>query len=252
MTKGWRRWRKPVIDIGVITLLLVALSHLPPDTSLSERVENGILRLCVPDRSSELIRADDATQPGYELALMQGVAQDLDLRLQVVEIANMGRSFNPRDWQIGRGQCDILGGGLADSAANRGFLTLLPNGGRIGLVRIGDSAPPARGAKVGVFMGSAGLNRVQLSSWMRAEGWQPHPLATKADLAVWLRQGSEAIASSLTPLPAGTLSHDLPAAAGESTSLAFGLWRGDVTLTHAIRAALQKEIQHKQFVARAN
>lgn len=252
MTGGWRRWRKPVTDIGVIALLLFALSYLPPDTSLSERVEHGVLRFCVPDRNSELIRADDKSRPGYELSLMRGIARDLNLRLQVVEIANMGRSFNPRDWQIGRGQCDILGGGLADSAPNRGFLTLLPNGGRIGLVRVGGPATPARGTEIGVFMGSAGLNRVRLSTWMRSADWQPRPLATEAELAAWLGQGSAAIVSSLTPLPTDAVIHELPSAASESRPLAFGLWRGDVTLTRAIRAALQKEIERKQIVATAN
>lgn len=252
MTGGWRQWRKPATDIAVIALLLFALSYLPPDTSLSERVEHGVLRYCVADKNSELIRAADETRPGYELSLMQGVAQDLRLRLQVVEIANMGRSFNPRDWQIGRGQCDILGGGLADSAPNRGFLTLLPNGGRIGLLRVGSSAAPVPGTEIGVYMGSAGLNRVRLSTWMRSENLQPRPLATEAELTAWLQQGGEAIVSSLTPLPTGAATHDLPSAASESRSLAFGLWRGDVTLTRAIRAALQKEMKRKQIVATAN
>ena len=251
MTGGWKRWRRPLFDIGVIALLLFGLSYLPPDTSLRDRERQGVLRFCVPDRDSALI-GSDTNQPGYELALMQSVAQELNLRLQLVEIANMGRSFNPRDWQIGRGQCDILGGGLADSASNRGFLTLLPNGGRIGLVRIGGIKALERGSEIGVFLGSAGLNRVRLSSWMRAEGLKPKPLATGSDLAEWLQNGGQAIASSLTPLPDGTATHELPEAAGESTMLAFGLWRGDVTFTRAVRAALQKEIKHNQIVAKAN
>ncbi|MDN3710687.1 hypothetical protein QWZ10_00505 [Paracoccus cavernae] len=138
---GWRRWRRPARDIAVIAALLAGLSFLPPDTSFAERQKQGVLRFCVPDRDNALIRADDVGRPGPELRLMEGVAARLGLKLQLVEVANMGRSFNPRDWQIGRGQCDLLGGGLADSPANRGFLTLLPNGGRIALVRSAATKP---------------------------------------------------------------------------------------------------------------
>lgn len=249
---GWRRWRKPARDIAVIAALLGAISFLPPDTSFAERRNQGVLRFCVPDRDSALIRAGGAAQDGAgpELRLMEGVARRLGLRLQLVEVANMGRSFNPRDWQIGRGQCDILGGGLADSPTNRDFLTLLPNGGRIALVRIGGTASaPAQGAEVGVFMGSAGLDRLRLSRFMRDQGWRPKPLASPAALAAWLATGRPAIASTLTPVPQGVQSHDLPAQAGESHALAFGLWRGDVTLTRRVRAALQQEMEREQVIA---
>lgn len=252
MTGGWKRWRKPLSDIGVIAAVLFGLSMLPPDTSLRERQKQGVLRFCVPDLDSGLIRAADKDHPGYELRLAQGIARDLGLVLQVVEIANMGRSFNPRDWQIGRGQCDMLGGGLADSATNRGFLTLLPNQGRIALVRIGPPEVPPAGSEIGVFMGSAGLDRVRLSSWMRGQGWRPAPLATPAALAAWVGQGKTAIASSLNTLPQGVQSYDLPSEAGEQTALAFGLWRGDVTLTRAIRSALRQEMKRDQFIAQAN
>lgn len=250
---GWRRWRRPARDIAVIAALLAGLSFLPPDTSFAERQKQGVLRFCVPDRDNALIRADDAGRPGPELRLMEGVAARLGLKLQLVEVANMGRSFNPRDWQIGRGQCDLLGGGLADSPANRGFLTLLPNGGRIALVRIGgDETPPPAGSEIGVFMGSAGLDRLRLSRFMREAGWHAEPLSSPSALAAWLATGRPAIASSLTSFAQDVQSHDLPEQAGESHALAFGLWRGDVTLTRRVRAALQREMEREQLVAGAN
>lgn len=248
---GWRRWRKPARDIAVIAMLLAGLSFLPPDTSLAERGKQGVLRFCVPDRDSALIREPDGSA-GPELRLIEGIAARLDLKPQLVEVANMGRSFNPRDWQIGRGQCDILGGGLADSPANRDFLTLLPNGGRIALVRIGGTdAPPPEGSEIGVFMGSAGLDRLRLSRFIRAQGWRAEPLATPAALDAWLVSGRPAIASSLGTFPQGVQTHDLPEQAGERHALAFGLWRGDVTLTRAVRAALQREMKREQLVAPA-
>lgn len=252
MIGGWRRWRKPATDIALIAAFLAALSYLPPDTSLADRETQGVLRFCFPDPASGLIRADQPDGPGPELALMQAIARDLNLSLHLQPVPNMGRSFNPRDWQVGRGQCDILGGGLADSDANRGFLTLLPNGGRIGLVRIGAQTPPPSGTEVGVFMGSAGLDRVRLSTFLRAAGWRPRPLANSAELAAWIAAGHETIASNLAELPENLVLHDLPEAAGETKHLAFGMWRGDVTLTRAVRSALQKEMKRDQSVANTN
>ncbi|AGT11210.1 hypothetical protein [Paracoccus aminophilus] len=246
MKRGFKRWKRPLGDLAVIAALLAALSYLPPDTSLSDRRAQGDLRLCVPDLDAPVIAANDPDHPGPELRLAQGIARDLGLSLRLVEVPNMGRSFNPRDWHIGRGQCDMLGGGLADSRSNRGFMTLLPTGARIGLIRAGGPEAVPAGAEVGVYLGSAGLDRVRLSGWMRGMGWRPKPLASPADLASWLGAGGTAIASTLAPLPEGIAQHELPPEVADRTDLAFGLWRGDVTLTRAIRASLRNETYKKQ------
>lgn len=229
--------RRALIDISMIAALLAGLSFLPPDTSLADRRAQGVLRFCVGDAASPLIR-----DGGPELVLMQAVADRMHLRLQLQEVPSIGRSFNPRDWQVGRGQCDVLGGGLADSATNRDFLTLIPNGQRLGLVRAGRGDLPAPGGRIGVMVGSAGFDRVRLSSWLRAQGLRPVPLANPQKLTEWLGQGGQAIVPTLADLPAGVPVHDLPAAASASTHLAFGLWRGDMTLTRAFRRALHGQL----------
>ena len=150
----------------------------------------------------------------------------------------MGRSFNPRNWQLTRGQCDIVGGGLAVTGATRDFLTLLPNGGRIELLRFGSGDSLARGAVVGVYAGGAGLDRVRLSAFMRQQGWRPRLMESPAALAQMVRDGGQAIASSLTDLPDDLPRLPLPPDAGQVSDLAFGLWRGDTTLTRAVRTAL--------------
>lgn len=233
-----QRWKQPLRDIAVISLGLFAVSFLPPDTSLSDVKSRGVIRLCVPDRQSPLIGAD--SDPGPELRQMQAVAAVLRVRLQVNEVPDMGRSFNPRNWQLTRGQCDLVGGGLAVTGATRDFLTLLPNGGRIELLRFGEGDTPVRGIEVGVLTGAAGLDRVRLSGFMRAEGWRPRLLENPAQLAQIVRSGGQAIASSLTELPEDLPRHALPPEAGDASDLAFGLWRGDVTLTRAVRNALEK------------
>lgn len=238
MTGGFKRWRRTAIDIGVIAGFLFAISFLPPDSSRAERDKVGNLRFCVANASDPLVAAPD----GYEYALMQEVAKDLGLDLQLVEVANMGRSYNPRDWDIGRAQCDVLGGGLADSPVNNGFMAMLPNGGEVGLVRSGGPEPLQKGSEVAVYMGSAGLDRLQLSRWLRAEGLRAKPIATIPDLQAWVTAGKPAIFPSQLRLNQEVERHLLPEAAAKHYALAFGVWRGDVTLGRDIRAALQKTL----------
>ena len=234
-----KRWARPFRDIAMIAAGLAALSFLPPDTSLSEREAVGSLRFCVPSLNSALLRDPQTGEPAHELQLMQSVADGLGLTLRVVENGNMGRSFNPADWHISRGQCDVLGGGLADTPTNRGFLTLLPTGERIGLVLTVNEEPPT-GSEVGVFMGSAGLDRVKLSAWMRGKGWRAKPIRDAGELSTWIAAGKPAIASTLNEFPAGTVQNLLPDEASTVSDLAFGLWRGDMTLTRAVREQLTK------------
>lgn len=239
MSRFVKAWRGPLGSIALIAIGLYALSHLPPDTSLAERKQTGMLRFCVPETNSALLRDPASGESRHELRLIEGVAAELGLKLQLIENANMGRSYNPADWHLSRGQCDILGGGLADSATNRGFLTLLPTGETIGLVVTGAGALPGRGEEVGVYLGSAGLDRIRLSSWMRAEGWRARPLSNPKELMDWLGRGGRAVTSDQALLPAGTPVSPLPQEAGETYDLAFGLWRGDMTLTRAVREALK-------------
>lgn len=238
MTGGFRRWRRTFVDIAAIAGFLFAISFLPPDSSRADRDKNGLLRFCVANAADPLVSAPD----GYELVLMQAIAKDLELRLQLVEVANMGRSYNPRDWDVGRGQCDVLGGGLADSPTNRGFMSMLPNGGEVGLVRSGGPAPLAKGTEVGVYMGSAGLDRLQLSRWLRAEGLRATPIGNLSDLQTWILDGKPAIFPSQLRFSQDVERHLLPDAAAKHYALAFGVWRGDVTLGRDIRAALQKAL----------
>lgn len=238
MTGGFRRWRRTFVDIGLIAGFLFAISFLPPDSSRSDRDQNGNLRFCVANAADPLVSVPD----GYEFRLMQAVATELQLRLQVIEVPNMGRSFNPRDWDIGRGQCDVLGGGLADSPTNHGFMAMLPNGGEVGLVRSGGPEPLAKGTEVGIYMGSAGLDRLQLSRWLRSEGLRAKPIGNLGELQAWIATGKPAIFPSQVALAQDVERHLLPDAAAKHYALAFGVWRGDVTLGRDIRAALQKAL----------
>lgn len=238
MSPWLRHWKRPLRDIGLIAAFLVAVSYLPADTSLRERQKTGVLRFCVADVTSPLVTDPVSGGPGPELAQLTAAAAALDLRVQLIQAANIGRSFNPADWNISRGQCDLLGGGFADTAPNRGFMTLIPTGGQLSLLRTGEAAAPPAGSEVGIYLGSAGTERVRLSGWMRSQGWRAVPLRRPEDLQAWLRRNAPVVTTSLTPLPEGTATHPLPAEAGETRDLVFGIWRGDTTLTRALRTEL--------------
>lgn len=223
-----KRWGKPLRDIGFIALLLFGLSFLPPDTSLVERQKQGVLRYCVGDQSSPLVTSPEGG-PGPETQLVQKVADRIGVRLQVVESPDMTRAFNPRDWRLTRGRCDLVGGGLADSATNRGFMTLLPTGGRMGMVMVGELPPT--GGQVAVYLGSAGVDRVKLSTFLRGQGLRSKPLQNLEALRAEVAAGGPVIFSTLAYVPEGVDLQPLPAEAGESYGLVLGLWRGDSTLT---------------------
>lgn len=230
----WMRWRRPALDIAAIAALLVAVSYLPPDTSLRDRQAVGTLRYCVADVQNPLVTLADG-KPGSEHQLMLRAAQALDLRLVVVGVSSMGRAFNPADWNVTRGQCDVLGGGLADSALNRGFLEMMPTGENMSLVMIGaEPGNLAAGAQVGVYAGTVGFDRLQLSAWMRGAGWRATPLRDEAAANAWLAQGNPMIVPSVTQGWVNLTRHVLPPEAAQNSRIAIGFWRGDMTLIRGI------------------
>lgn len=241
MSPWLRHWKRPLRDIGLIAAFLVAVSFLPADTSLRERQKTGVLRFCVPDVASPLITDPATGNPGPELARLTQAAAALDLRVQVTQASNIGRSFNPADWNISRGQCDVLGGGFADTAPNRGFMTLIPTGAQLALQRIGPPEAPPPGSEVGIYLGSAGTDRVRLSGWLRANGWRAVPLRRAGDFQAWVQRGAPVITTSLIPLPPGAQAQPLPPEAGETSDLVFGFWRGDTTLTRAVRQEMARQ-----------
>lgn len=232
--KVWRGWRGALRDVAVIAAALFGISFLPPDTSLRDRQAVGSLRYCVADLQSALITNPEDGTAGTERQLMAATADALGLRLVVIEVPNMKRSFNPADWNVTRGQCDVLGGGLADNAVNRGFLTLLPTGQRTGLALFNAADLPPPSSQLGIYLGSEGFDRIKLSGWIRAQGWRATPLRDEAALRAWAKGGNPLIAPRSTIALDNMSQVELPDGAAQNSRLAIGLWRGDMTLTRAI------------------
>jgi ABC-type amino acid transport substrate-binding protein len=245
MSKRPNRWRPALINVGLVVLLLTAVSFLPPDTSLKERQDSGVIKLCVPSSYPPLVTGD-AQKPGFDIELAQKIAQHLKLRLIVNVMSSIGSDFNPRNWLLTRAQCDIIAGGVADTPRTRGFLQTVQTGIETGWVAaLPDGAMPARDSVVAVLPGSSGLDRLALSSWLREQGIRPMPVRDVTALAQALTSG-QAKAGILERFSAETL-HDnqpslpllwLPSDSFPRYQMSLGLWKGDDTFKRAILAAM--------------
>lgn len=248
MSQGlFHRWRAAAINIGAVVALLIGASFVPPDTSLADRKDAGVLKLCVPQSFPPLVTGNPEA-PGYDVELAGAIADQMALRLQVNTLPSIGRDYNPRNWSLTRAQCDMIGGGVADSEQTRSFLQTIPTQGRTGWIGISSTGTmPEAGGIVAVLPGSAGLNRVALSTWLRGQGLRAQLVRSPAELTQALESGVAAAAVTERFLAAG-LDLDanafrpfwLEAQGFAPVSLALGMWKGDQTLKGAVDQAVAR------------
>jgi polar amino acid transport system substrate-binding protein/cystine transport system substrate-binding protein/membrane-bound lytic murein transglycosylase F len=229
------RWVGDVITVVGIAALFGAVYLLPPDTSLAQVKQAGILRICVPTLYPPLVTGKPDA-PGFDIEFAQAITKRLDVRLVVNANAAMGRDFNPRNWNVTRAQCQLLGGGVVVSDLTRSFLDTTPPHLQTGWALVAAS-PPTRlqDVKVGFYAGLAGLNRIALSRFLQSQKARVEIMASAEALTEALRAGridagvSEALIARQI---AGTLGAQvawLPESLGRYP-IAFGLWKGDLTL----------------------
>lgn len=239
------RWQAAAINLGVVVALLFSLSFLPPDTSLADRQASGVLKLCVPSSFPPLVTNDPAA-PGYDIELSQAVADALNLKLLINVLPSIGQDYNPRNWFLTRAQCDMVGGGVADTVQTRSFLQTIPTQARTGWIGISASGtmPPAGGA-VAVLPGTSGLNRVALSTWLRQQKLRAVLVRNPQELSQALISGTVAAGITERFLAAGIALDEadfsefwLEAPGFASYPMALGLWKGDQTLKSAVEAAV--------------
>lgn len=135
---------------------------------------------------------------------------------------------------------------MADTQQTRSFLQTIPTSaetGWVGMSRTG--AMPDSGARVAVFPGTSGLDRLALSRWLREQGLHAAPTRSPEQLANTLRSG-ETTAGITERFVAGDLQLDgfslfwLPEQSFQRHRMAFGLWKGDQTLKRAVISSLEK------------
>jgi polar amino acid transport system substrate-binding protein/cystine transport system substrate-binding protein/membrane-bound lytic murein transglycosylase F len=241
------RWVGDLITLTAIAALFGAVYLLPPDTSLAEVERAGALGVCVPTLYPPLVTGK-TDAPGFDVEFVQAIVRRLGVRMVVNANAAMGRDFNPRTWNVTRAQCQMLAGGVVASDATRSFLDTTPPHLETGWAMVA-AQMPARldGVNVGVYTGLAGLDRLGLSRLLRAANARVEVVPSAEALTDALRAGridagiSEALMARQI---AGTLGLQvawMPAPLARYP-VAFGLWKGDLTLKRRL-AAVIKELE---------
>ncbi len=250
-----RRVLSDILTVVLLFGLLGAVTLLPPDTSLAEIEAAGRLRACVPDSYPPLVTADPQ-KPGVDVDILQAVAKRMDLTLTLNRNSAIGRDLNPRNWRVNRAQCQILAGGVVVSALTRSFLETTPPHLETGWAITWPGAPagedeaPASisdfvGKPVGFHAGLAGLDRIALARALRAAGIRAIVINRAEDLAPGIESGrfvaviGESVMAARLAADHGWQVAWLPEGLGRNP-IAFGLWKGDLTLKRAVLKALNE------------
>jgi ABC-type amino acid transport substrate-binding protein len=228
-----------------ILALLAAVYLLPPDTSLSEVQAAGVFRPCMPAAHPPFVTGDPAF-PGIDVDILQALAGALGLTLAPSVEPAMSRDFNPRSWHITRAACELIAGGLAASPMTRSFLETSTPYAETGWAIVA----PGRIAnlherKLGILAPVTGLDRNALSTRLRAEAVQVTILADRQALIRGFHEGrfEAAVTEKLLADQIAAREHwladwfpgELP-----RYPVAFGLWKGDLTLKRGVNGVLER------------
>lgn len=239
---GLGRLARDFGSIGLALVLLLAVSLLPPDTSLSEIRAVATLRACVPPAYPPLVTGDN-NRPGIDIELLGAVAAHMGVGLKLNFNDAMGRDFNPRNWGLNRAQCQVIAGGVVDSDRTRSFLDTGPSYARTGWAMIAPKPPTEfSGLNIGVLTLVSGLDRIGLASFLRSAGAQFEVVRRPEELVAGIAEHrfdaglSEALLAGRLAADNGWAAVWMPPEL-ERYNLVFGLWKGDVTLKRAIDQA---------------
>jgi ABC-type amino acid transport substrate-binding protein len=239
-----QRIRSNVLTFGFVALLLWGVTFLPPDTTLAQVRSSGLLRVCTPNSYPPLVTGN-RDQPGIDIEILAAVADRLGVRLVPVANSAIGRDFNPRNWRITRAHCLVIAGGIVDTPATRSFLVVTRPHLETGWAAVVPEprSTSLQGANVGFFAGLTGLDRLGLSRWLRDQGADVSVVSTFGEAHDGLTSGrfdvivSEALSARRIAEATDGVAHWLPLASGR-IPLAFGLWKGDLTLERAVKREL--------------
>lgn len=237
------RWlRRNLGPLAGVLALLLAVSLLPPDTSLSEVRRTGTLRACVPSAYPPLVTGDPE-RPGIDVEILRAVADEIGVSLSLNEISAIGRDFNPRNWRLTRASCQVIAGGVVDAPTTRSFLETGPAYAATGWAAIAPGpVPDLSGRRVGVLTPVSGLDRIALGSYLRQVDAAPRIYQDRDALETALAAGevdagvTEALLALQIASPHGWQVDMMPPPLPRH-SLVFGLWKGDLTLKRAIESA---------------
>ena len=234
-----RRLARDLGGIVFVVALLVLVTFLPPDTSLSEVEANQAIRACIPTTYPPLVTGDP-DRPGIDVEILGAVADYIGVKLLLSPNDAFGRDFNPRNWAINRGKCQVLAGGVVDSTLTRSFLDTGPPYAQTGWAIVAPaSLEDIDGLTLGALTNISGLDRIGLSSYLRRHDVTVRVLRNSQQLVEGIA-GGELDGGVTEALMAGGLAADngwwvasLPDEL-DRYNLVFGLWKGDLTLKRKI------------------
>lgn len=242
---GLRKLAGEFGGIAVVLVLLALVNFLPPDTSLSEVKAGNAIRACVPTTYPPLVTGD-AQRPGIDIEILNAVAKSIGVELVLSTNDAIGRDFNPSRWDINRGKCEVLAGGVVDSVLTRSFLDTGPPYAEIGWAIVAPKKiEELRGRTLGALSVLSGLDRIGLASYLRKAGVTVRVVGNIQELVDGIASGT--LDGGITEsLLAGQLAADntwwhafLPGDLPRY-NLVFGLWKGDLTLKRGIVQALRQ------------
>ncbi len=239
---GSRNRIADLLTLLVLGGLLAAVYVLPPDTSLAEVREAGILRVCIPPSYPPLITGD-ADEPGLDVELINAIGERLDLRVVYNVNSAIGSDFNPRNWRVTRAQCQIIAGGIVATELTRSFLDTTPPYLDTGWVLLSNEATQSlEDREVGVFVGPSGRDRIALGRFLREAGAVVNLVQSRNELVAGMESGAFDVAVTDAFIGMDIARTDNYAiawlTADERDPVAIGLWKGDLTLKRAIVAEM--------------
>jgi polar amino acid transport system substrate-binding protein/cystine transport system substrate-binding protein/membrane-bound lytic murein transglycosylase F len=240
-----RRLARDLGGIVVVIGLLLLVTLLPPDTSLSEVEANNAIRVCVPTSYPPLVTGDP-DRPGIDVEILHAVADAIGVELLLSTNDAIGRDFNPRHWAINRGKCQMLAGGVVDSALTRSFLDTGPPYAETGWAIVApEPLEDIRGLTLGALTVISGLDRIGLASYLRHQDVTVRVVRNSQQFVDAIARG-ELDGGVTEALLAGALATDngwwVAALPDELAryNLVFGLWKGDLTLKRKIAEAFRQ------------
>jgi ABC-type amino acid transport substrate-binding protein len=240
-----RKWAGNLSGPVLAVALILLVTLLPPDTSLRVVTANNAIRACVPTSYPPLVTGDPDV-PGIDIEILRAVADHIGVELRISPSDAMGHDFNPRNWAINRAKCEVLAGGVVDSALTQSFLDTGPAYATTGWAIMAPAPLEAiDGLTIGVLTNISGLDRIGLASYLRHRDVTVRVVRNSRELVDGIVGGTFDAGVTETLLAGGLGAGNdwwVALMPEELTryNLVFGLWKGDVTLKREIVAAFRQ------------
>lgn len=237
---GQRLGRSTVLIAGGVVALL-AVRELPPDGSLGQVREDGVLSVCVPRSLPPLlepVEGDDGFR-GREAEHVRAVAQALDVRIHWNIQSGWGDGIDPAGWGMRPSSCYIAVGGIIATRETRALMELVPYA-ETGWAFAGD---PEAAETAGLYLPFWGVERGKGARFLRDEGYTVRFFFAADEARTALQTGEVDTILSLAPAARWLATEDDTVYSADDLpreTLAIGTWKGRTTINRAVRQAVRQ------------